>query len=45
MFSTSMLINGRKVLAAATKVAVSIEIKGSDKFYTFKDKSVLVVKV
>lgn len=45
MIHSSMIVNGRKVLAAAEKVAKSITFDGSKKIYTFKDKSVLIVGV
>lgn len=45
MIHTSMIVNGRKALVAADKVAKSITFDGSKKIYTFKDKSVLIVGV
>jgi hypothetical protein len=45
MFKASLVTHGRCVLSAAEKVAKSVEFKQGDKLITFKDNSLLVVKV
>ena len=45
MFQASLIVHGRSVLTAAEKVAKSVELKNGDKLITFKDNSILVVKI
>jgi hypothetical protein len=40
-----LMINGRRVLSAASKVAKKIEFVDAKCIYTFADKSVLIVGV